>query len=614
MRRHLCAGLRTLLASLAALVVLAGAVASVALADAPPPAAAGAASRRPANWAPVHAGDFPDPSVMDWLGTYYGFATQNFATASQTINIQVSTSSDGVDWSLHQRRQCAAHRRLVGRAGNTWAAAVSCAMAPTTTSSCTTRRRTSRPATSASVWRPPSCPGPRSRTTPRNPWTAERGRLQRPDGRQHRGPRRQHRPGHLHRLVREHLRPDLEERRQSASAPPRPATLWAVPLAPSLLTHGQRPTDAAPDRRRRVAERHHRGSRHGRDLDDDGQHDDEQLHPLLFGQRPGLVHLCHRLGQLPLRSRRRLHRRVDVRTAAHHVVGRVRSRRPRRLRPARRGPSPRNLSWPSPAGRGRRSATSTAASVPCTWPTSTSIRAAAARPSPGSRRPTPTRHPPRVRRARVAVEAGAWILASGIRRRHLQLRRRPVLRLDRFHAPQQARGRHGGDARRQRLLAGGERRRSVRLRRRAVLRVDGEHHAQQADHRHDPHSRRRGLLVDRQRRRGVRVRRRQVLRLHRGRQSGLPDHRRRAELPRRRLLARRRQRPGLQLRRRAERGSAHLRTGWLPHHRHGGHAELERLLAGQRERQRGRLRRCGALRLHGRHHPERADRGDGRQQ
>jgi hypothetical protein len=51
------------------------------------------------NWAPVHPGDFPDPSIMYWKGLYYGFATQNFASANKTINIQVSTSTDGVDWT-----------------------------------------------------------------------------------------------------------------------------------------------------------------------------------------------------------------------------------------------------------------------------------------------------------------------------------------------------------------------------------------------------------------------------------------------------------------------------------------------------------------------------------
>ena len=51
------------------------------------------------NWTPVHPGDFPDPSVLSHDGVYYAFATQNFATPSQTINIQVSTSADGVNWT-----------------------------------------------------------------------------------------------------------------------------------------------------------------------------------------------------------------------------------------------------------------------------------------------------------------------------------------------------------------------------------------------------------------------------------------------------------------------------------------------------------------------------------
>ena len=49
----------------------------------------------------MHPGDFPDPSVLfDHAdGTYYAFATQNFAAPSQTINIQVSTSGNGVNWT-----------------------------------------------------------------------------------------------------------------------------------------------------------------------------------------------------------------------------------------------------------------------------------------------------------------------------------------------------------------------------------------------------------------------------------------------------------------------------------------------------------------------------------
>ena len=60
----------------------------------------------------------------------------------------------------------------------------------------------------------------------------------------------------------------------------------------------------------------------------------------------------------------------------------------------------------------------------------------------------------------------ARLLAGGLRRRHLQLRRRRVPRLPRRPAPEQAHRRHGGHARRRRLLAGGLRRRDLQLRRR----------------------------------------------------------------------------------------------------------------------------------------------------
>ena len=116
MRRHLCAGLRTLRAVLGALVVVVGAVASVALAAAPPANAA--------NWAPVHAGDFPDPSILQWSGVYYGFATQNFAAPSQTINIQVSTSHDGVNWNQQNGVDALPHVGSWAKPGNTWAPSV----------------------------------------------------------------------------------------------------------------------------------------------------------------------------------------------------------------------------------------------------------------------------------------------------------------------------------------------------------------------------------------------------------------------------------------------------------------------------------------------------------
>ncbi len=103
---------------LAALIVLIGAVASVGIAAVAAPAAGAA------NWSPVHAGDFPDPSILQWGGSYYAFATQNFAAASQTINIQVSTSSDGVNWSQMTGVDALPTVGSWAKPGETWAPSV----------------------------------------------------------------------------------------------------------------------------------------------------------------------------------------------------------------------------------------------------------------------------------------------------------------------------------------------------------------------------------------------------------------------------------------------------------------------------------------------------------
>ena len=84
----------------------------------------------------------------------------------------------------------------------------------------------------------------------------------------------------------------------------------------------------------------------------------------------------------------------------------------------------------------------------------------------------------------AATPDGRGLLAGGVRRRHLHLRRRPVLRLDRRHPPQPAHRGHGGHARRARLLAGGLRRRHLHLRRCTVLRLDRRHPPQPAHRGH----------------------------------------------------------------------------------------------------------------------------------
>ncbi len=78
------------------------------------------------NWAPVHPGDFPDPSVMfdRSTHTYYAFATQSFAAPSQTINIQVSTSTDGVDWSQLSGVDALPTVGSWAKPGETWAPSV----------------------------------------------------------------------------------------------------------------------------------------------------------------------------------------------------------------------------------------------------------------------------------------------------------------------------------------------------------------------------------------------------------------------------------------------------------------------------------------------------------
>ncbi len=90
------------------------------IAVAAPSASAGASTNQ---WAPAHAGDFPDPSVMLYNGVYYGFSTQNFAPMSQIINIQTSTSTDGVNWTS-MSNDALPHLGAWAKQGNTWAPSV----------------------------------------------------------------------------------------------------------------------------------------------------------------------------------------------------------------------------------------------------------------------------------------------------------------------------------------------------------------------------------------------------------------------------------------------------------------------------------------------------------
>ena len=108
---------------------------------------------------------------------------------------------------------------------------------------------------------------------------------------------------------------------------------------------------------------------------------------------------------------------------------------------------------------------------------------------------------------------GYWLVGSD--GGDLCLRRRPLLRLDRWPEAQCADRRHGGDRGRERVLAGGVGRRHLHLRRRRFLRLDRRPVPQRADRRDGGHPRRQGLLARRLGRRHLQLRRRPVLRVPR---------------------------------------------------------------------------------------------------
>ena len=305
-------------------------------------------------------------------GTYYAFATQSFAAASQTINIQVSISTDGVKWTPAERRRRAAHPPVVGRAGQHLGTQRRLRRA-TTSSSCTTRRPRPSPATSASAWPPRrhrSAPTPtpsalrssaRTATTPVG--TVDNGNY----------------GGSID--------PDiftddvgdvlahLEERRQP-HRPGRDTTSGPLRSTPDLLpATGGRPGQLLTDDAA-VAERHHRGPRHvSRRPERQRQAPTtSSTRAATRGRRP-----TPSVGPAARAARRRLHRRTDVEPAPDDLgPGMSGPGGPDVYTAARRDSS----SWPSPPGRGPRSATSRAASGPCTWPISPSAPAATRRSPP----------------------------------------------------------------------------------------------------------------------------------------------------------------------------------------------------------------------------------------
>ena len=115
---------------------------------------------------------------------------------------------------------------------------------------------------------------------------------------------------------------------------------------------------------------------------------------------------------------------------------------------------------------------------------------------------------------------GQGLLAGGVGRRDLRLRRRRVRRVDRGAQTGATDPGDGGHPGRRRLLAGRLRRGHLRLRRRPLLRLDRGDETQQAHRRACPVTLRRRLLAGGVGRRDLRLRRRRLLRLHRGNEAG----------------------------------------------------------------------------------------------
>ena len=144
------------------------------------------------------------------------------------------------------------------------------------------------------------------------------------------------------------------------------------------------------------------------------------------------------------------------------------------------------------------------------WATASCWRRRATRSSPSPARPgipgPPSPPPP--------APPELVLLAGRLRRGHLHLRQRRLLRLGRRPSAGQARRGHGADALQGRLLAGGLRRGHLQLRRRDVLRLHGRQAAEQAHRGHGRHAGRGRVLVGRLRRGHLQLRRRRLLRLH----------------------------------------------------------------------------------------------------
>ena len=284
---------RTALATLAALVVIVGTVASIGVAAVPPASAA--------NWAPVGNSDFPDPSILQWGGGYYAFATQNFAVPSQTINIQAATSLDGINWTGWNGPAVLPQVGSWAKPGDTWAPSV-------------VRDNADNDFvmyyTATEIQSGDQCIGVATSSSPTGPYADSQSQpMVCQNGTGYPDPTVDSGGQDLGGSI----DPDVFTDSSTGDSyliwksdgnhlnPPINTTLWSVRLGPGFLPTGNaQPTALMSDDQAWQS-----GIVEGPDMVEtstttggNSPTDDILVHPLLLGQRRRGVHLCHRVGQL----------------------------------------------------------------------------------------------------------------------------------------------------------------------------------------------------------------------------------------------------------------------------------------------------------------------------
>ena len=282
------------------------------------------------NWTPVHPGDFPDPSVVydQANNTYYAFATQNFAAPSQTINVQVSTSTNGLNWSELNGVDALPSVGSWAVPGETWAPSVAYNSTDNDFVMYYTATEASQPGD--------QCIGVATSANPIGPYRDPNSYpiVCQDDSY---GP-----PNTVGGNGGGSIDPDIFTDSTGHSwliwksdgnhlSPPMSTLIWSVPLGPHLTPSTTDATQLMADDeswQNGVVE----GPRHGRDADPGGQQYRPRLLPVLRRERRGYVHLRHRLGQLSRRPLRQLQRHVVI-PLARDRAGHVGPGWPRRLHP-----------------------------------------------------------------------------------------------------------------------------------------------------------------------------------------------------------------------------------------------------------------------------------------